>query len=276
MKYRDGLGLQSRIKTTYGKLLPAEKKIADYILNQQSIPSIDIDSLAKETQTSKASVSRFCRRLGYGGFKEFSLHLAQERIEKPKGTGNYIQKTVSGNAQACLDTHYLIEDEKIANLANRIAQAHRIFLFGSSAVMPVILDFFQKLLRVGIVCHYAEGRRIQNMESVLAHDNDLVISFDLSGETTSTVKATQAAMDGGAYTVTICCGIGSSLSEVGHLHLYGVGQKTGNYITGTGETRISLFTIVDIIFYKLIEALPKEQVEHALNRTKDVIIEEWK
>lgn len=84
MNYKNDLGLQPRIKSSYMRLHPAEKKIADYILKKEGISTIDIDTLAKETKTSKASVSRFCRRLGYGGFKEFSLHLAQESLTKAK------------------------------------------------------------------------------------------------------------------------------------------------------------------------------------------------
>lgn len=277
MDYKNDLGLQLRIKTSYGTLLPAEKKIADYILENETTPSIDIDTLAKETKTSKASVSRFCRRLGYGGFKEFSLHLAQESMTKPEETGekDYIQQTIEANAQACSDTRYLIEDEKIEGVARSIGSAKRIFLLGSSAIAPVILDFYQKMLRLGIVCHYDQGRRMQKMQAAVSGPGDLVIAFDLSGEARGTVEAAKTAQESGSEVITICCGIGSSLGEVGQTHLYGVGQKMDNYVTGTGETRISLLNIVDVIFYKLLEVLPRQQVEDMLNKTKEVIIEDW-
>ncbi len=277
MDYKNDLGLQLRIKTSYGTLLPAEKKIADYILENETIPSIDIDTLAKETKTSKASVSRFCRRLGYGGFKEFSLHLAQESMTKKEESEeeDYIQQTIGANAQACFDTRYLIEDEKIEGVARSISGAKRIFLMGSSAIAPVILDFYQKMLRLGIVCHYDQGRRMQKMQAAVSGPGDLVIAFDLSGEARGTVEAAKTAQESGTEVITICCGIGSSLAEVGQTHLYGVGQKMDNYVTGTGETRISLLNIVDVIFYKLLEVMPRQQVEEMLNKTKVVIIEDW-
>src|SRR6056297_3399009 len=126
MNCNEGLGLESRIKTSYGRLLPAEKKIADYILGHESLPALDIDTLARKTETSKASVSRFCRRLGYGGFKEFSLHLARECAEARTDASDHIARIVEANAQASLDTHYLLDEETVEKVARAIAGAGRI------------------------------------------------------------------------------------------------------------------------------------------------------
>ncbi len=277
MNYKDDLGLQPRIRSSYMRLHPAEKKIADYILENETTSTIDIDTLANKTQTSKASVSRFCRRLGYGGFKEFSLHLAQENIAKSKTDEavGLIRKTMYANAQACLDTQYLLDEQQIEKIAGSIAQASRIFLVGSSAVAPIILDFYQKMLRLGIVCHYDQARRIQKMQAAVSGPLDLVIAFDLSGEAKGTIEAVSIAKKMGAQIITICCGIGSSLSELSSIHIYGVGQKMGNYVTGTGETRISLLNIVDVIFYRLMEIMPADKRDEMLNKTKDIILEDW-
>lgn len=186
-----------------------------------------------------------------------------------------IRETVCANAQACIDTEYLLDAEQIEKIAVSIVGANRIFLFGSSAIAPIILDFYQKLLRLGIVCHYDQGRRMQMMQAAVSGPLDLVIAFDLSGETKSTVEAARTAQEMGSEIVTICCGIGSSLSEVSRIHVYGVGQKLGNYVTGTGETRISLLNIVDVIFYKLMDIMLPSKVDEMLNKTKEIIIEDW-
>ena len=116
---------------------------------------------------------------------------------------------------------------------------------------------------------------MQKMQAAVCGSDDLVLAFDLSGEARGTLSAARTAEESGAEVITICCGIGSSLAEVGRIHLYGVGQKSGSYITGTGETRISLLNIVDVLFHKMLEVLPRETVEKMLEKTKEVIIEDW-
>ena len=54
------------ICSSYEQFFDAEKRIADYILeNKKSVVDMTVAQLAKASGTSDATVSRFCRRCGY-------------------------------------------------------------------------------------------------------------------------------------------------------------------------------------------------------------------
>ena len=67
----------ARVNRDYYHLTGAEKMIADYVtLHQQECQFMSISQLAEETEVAEATVSRFCRRLGYSGYNAFKLALA--------------------------------------------------------------------------------------------------------------------------------------------------------------------------------------------------------
>ena len=64
-----------RISEMFDRLTPVEEKIAKKIIsNPHKILKTSIDSLAKSCNTTKASVVRLCKTLGYSGYKQ--LHVA--------------------------------------------------------------------------------------------------------------------------------------------------------------------------------------------------------
>ena len=59
-----------RIKTLYNDMGRGEKKIADWILeNQSEIIGLSISDLAEKCGSGEATIVRFARRLGLGGYQ---------------------------------------------------------------------------------------------------------------------------------------------------------------------------------------------------------------
>lgn len=59
---------------------PSEKVIADAILNGAvKVETLSTTELARATHTSKATVTRFCQKLGLGSYREFQQMLEKER-----------------------------------------------------------------------------------------------------------------------------------------------------------------------------------------------------
>jgi DNA-binding MurR/RpiR family transcriptional regulator len=76
-----GLSLQERVRNAYTEMAPAERRVADLILHLPGgIYGYSASELAALAKTSKAAVSRFVRRLGFGSFEEMRL-LAREESE---------------------------------------------------------------------------------------------------------------------------------------------------------------------------------------------------
>ena len=88
------LTVMDRISVQYDQLFDAEKKIARYILNNhKKVVDMTVSELAKASDVSEASVSRFCKKVGLKGFHQLKIGLAKEMVETyGEGVSNDISR----------------------------------------------------------------------------------------------------------------------------------------------------------------------------------------
>src|ERR1035437_1697871 len=68
-----------RIKGVYDSLKAADKRLADFILqNAEKVVNLTIEELAGSSKSSYATISRFCKKVGFSGFKEFKGNLIND------------------------------------------------------------------------------------------------------------------------------------------------------------------------------------------------------
>lgn len=69
------------IKHNFEELFPAEKKIAQYILDHlEEVTLLNISQLAKKAHASEASIVRMAKHLGYNGFFQMRLLLSNDLL----------------------------------------------------------------------------------------------------------------------------------------------------------------------------------------------------
>ena len=166
------LGVRAKILAGYGSLLPAEKKVADYLLkNIETVEKMTTFDLAKKTNTSKAAVTRLCQHLDFNGFKDFKVAAIKdqvlgiknlnETVNEEDSIGTLVENVCAVNEATCKETALLIDSGTLESIAELILTKEKVFLFGDGACSPIVTDFYQKMLRAGIVCMYSPDRRFQ-------------------------------------------------------------------------------------------------------------------
>lgn len=54
---------------------PSERKVAAYILDQQQkVVGMTVGELAEQSQTNKATIIRFCKKVGCSGYRDFPFN----------------------------------------------------------------------------------------------------------------------------------------------------------------------------------------------------------
>ena len=80
----NNLDLSNRINQNYSLLSKKEKQVAAFILeHKKDIESWNIKDLSRLTETSNATISRFCAKLSYRNFNEFKTFVTQELSGNP-------------------------------------------------------------------------------------------------------------------------------------------------------------------------------------------------
>ena len=135
-------GIVLKLNEIMDSLPASEQKIAVYLIsNLNDVVGISVEELAGRSDSSQAAVVRFCKKLGYRGYREFSLKLASELavarqsqdrecsdIKIGDRAGNVIQSVCQHNMRAIEDTSTLIDPDQVELAAGKLFDARRPLL----------------------------------------------------------------------------------------------------------------------------------------------------
>lgn len=174
--------LTSRIEAQYSAFSSAAQNIANYLqLHPLAIVSMSVTELAHVTSTSKATVSRFFRQLGYSSHLEAKQQLLAKRESGfPIAQDNSAQGREAREAEQEIDNirHTLnaLPDKTVGAISTQLAEAKRIVVIGYRNSYPLALTFSQQLkqIRSGVYCIPIPGQTIAE-EIVDFSDQDLIV-----------------------------------------------------------------------------------------------------
>ena len=130
----------NRITREYYHLTASEKKLAAYIVaNGQATQGMSISRLAEACGVAEATISRFCRRMGYRGYSAFRLAIAAAtagrsssdplhgEIQPEDTVPDLCAKLAGVDSDAIRETQSLIIPESIIAAANILTAADKVY-----------------------------------------------------------------------------------------------------------------------------------------------------
>lgn len=187
--------LTSKISNAYPTFNKTSALIADtYLKNPSIFLSKNIKELGDITKTSGASVIRFCKNLGFKGFKDFQIACAQEQ---PVKINNQIETIITENdnptsvlfklqtslSKNLVDLGRSIDHEELNPAVELIDKARVVFIAGEGASGLAAEDFFDKLFRSGKEVIFIRSSHIALEGITNITKNDVLIIFSYSGMT---------------------------------------------------------------------------------------------
>lgn len=135
--------IDETIRSHYGDMTKSEKKIASYLLEHlHEAGFLTLDAAARNADTSTTSVLRFCRSLGYAGYKEFQKALHdefRERLSLPErfaitqkvSSGDHLLSQIINDGVGNIERTFSASgEETLKEAAALLAGARRLFTFG--------------------------------------------------------------------------------------------------------------------------------------------------
>ncbi|SKC36838.1 MurR/RpiR family transcriptional regulator [Maledivibacter halophilus] len=264
-----------------------EVKLSEYILsNVQEISNLSVQNLAELSNTSPATVIRFCKKLGYSGFQDFKIDLIKYTTNKEKSNLNVyedittkdninqvMQKLSFQNIKVIEDTIKLLDGEAIQKAIDCIEQAERTYIYGVGASGLVAKDFQYKLMRIKKTVISYSDTHTQLALSANMEKGDVAIGISYSGRTLETYKAIEKANERGATTISITKYGKSPLSDIADINIYVAGGEQ-NIRVGAITSRIAQLTAIDVIFVGLAKNDFEKTAEYIRNTRS--IVEDFK
>ncbi|EMJ5850292.1 MurR/RpiR family transcriptional regulator [Klebsiella aerogenes] len=262
----------SCITDRFMALTATEKRIAQFILDDvASAAEMPIAELARLTDTSQASVTRFARALGCKDVRELKMKLAQSLaigqrfildvpdLEGVQGIYESIISVLETNRRA-------LDLAALKRAVEWISDARQVLALGMGGGSTICAQEIQyRLFRLGLpVVSQSDGLLVRMMSSAVTA-KDVVIVLSLGGYTKEMIESAAIARQYGAKIVAITPPDTPLAAQADLLLPLLVSEN--DYIFKPSASRYAMLAMVDVLATELAMA-NKPQAKDRLRRIK--------
>ncbi|MHC1681481.1 MAG: MurR/RpiR family transcriptional regulator [Clostridiaceae bacterium] len=174
----------------------ANKIIGEFVLREKDkLHNYSMQEIADLTYTSKPTLVRFAKALGFSGWKQFMKSFIEESFyekthysnispnfpfDKTDSTKDLITKLSCVQVESILDTADLINIETLEHAVDILLSSNRIVMFGYSPTIYIEKLFKRKMMTIGRLVDIAPIGEGGTM-SALLKENDCAIIISYSG-----------------------------------------------------------------------------------------------
>ena len=193
-----------------GKMTKSQRKLLNYFesVDYKEVIYMSITDLAAATDVAEATVLRFCRSLGFHGYQEFRLSLAQGVIDmgykEEEGIG-YVGELTDMYMSAMESCRKNLTGTLLQQARDLICGARTISCFGVGHSHLAALELHNRLMAMGILSYCEQDTHLQNVHISSRTDEDLIILFSVSGSSKDVVETAEFARTCGMKVLVITC-----------------------------------------------------------------------
>lgn len=253
-----------KISKKYYELTASEKKTADFVMNNQhDTQYMSIAELAEASDVAEATVSRFCRRLGYKGYNAFKLAVANSaamlrrdagalygQVEETDSFEDMCSKLYSADAAAMGQTLELLNPENIRAAVDILEAADKVLCMGQGGSMLLAMDAAHVFAPVDNKFFAVSDAHLQVISAATMSDRDAILFFSYSGATRDMMDTLAAAREQGAKIILITRfpkSPGAVFADV----VLQCGSSESPLQMGSVAAKIAQLFLVDIIFSEM-------------------------
>lgn len=247
-----------KIRDIYADLKDAEKRVAEYILqNPNDIIHCSITELAETCKSGEATIFRLCKKLGYKGYQELKIKIASEVVSpiediheeiKEEDNSLIMMQKIFNSTIYSLNQTLKINDPRVVDKAIEILdKCERIAFFGLGGSGAIAMDAYHKFLRTGKECLFHQDTHFQAMVSALFNENDCVIAISNTGSSKEIMENLETAKEGGAKIISITSNIKAPIAKLSDVTLVCFGKES-KFKTEAMDSRISALSLIDCLF----------------------------
>lgn len=254
--------IELRVRSIYDSLSNAEKKVADYFLNNvEHVFRKPIAQLAQEAGVSKVAWVRFCKDIGFDGLKDLKKALFDQMREKTEemvtepfsdirnilDTKSLIEGIKHTSIQAIQDTAEMLDPVSLEKAARAILNARSVRIFGVGASGLVGADLHSKLMRINKYSYFSLDHHSQLTYAASMTDQDVAVLISTSGTTTEVLEILSLLKQSGTPSIALTKYSKTPLAMNADTVLY-ISAPEITMRSGAMSSRIAQLMVIDAVF----------------------------
>lgn len=203
-----------RIDNALKRLSSTERRVADYLLDHaEEVIALSITEVAEACGASESTIVRFCRHIGYKGFQDIKIAIAQskvpslqvmyEGISEKSSIPEVKQQVFMSSISAMQETLEILDDKELERAVDAIYSARNIDIYGMGGSYVIAADAQHKFRKIGVRCEIFCDSHIQVVSASQLRKGDVAMGISYSGGSADVVEALELAKRNGATTICL-------------------------------------------------------------------------
>ncbi len=204
--------------------------VADYLLQHaDEAQYLSISSLARECNVAEATVFRFCRALGFDGYHEMRIALAQanatgtpssqRELQPGATTAELCEHAYARFLTAISGTQNALSTEAVDEAVHLMQEARQVFCLGQGGSMLLANDICARFASLSTKFRTAGDSHLQLLTASLMNEADVVLFVSYSGATRDMMETLRTAKAAGAKIILL-----THYEDFLHCHVQHVGD----------------------------------------------------
>ena len=191
------------IESHYETMSSLEKNIADFFINNREQMDFSSKNISALLYVSEAALSRFAKKCGYKGYREFIYHY-KESFNESRHTITSQMRTVFDAYQELLNKSYnLVEEVQLQRIVEQLNERPRVFVYGKGSSGLAAREMQFRFMRLGLDIDAIDDSDVMRMNASIISERSVVIGISISGMTEEVMDSLRQAKMNGAYTVLV-------------------------------------------------------------------------
>lgn len=267
----------------YDDFFDAEKKIANYILeNKEKVVDMTVAELAKESKTSDATVSRFCKKCNLKGFHHLKITLAKElsdkktdivisnRIDK-NNISQSLENILANKIEELTQTIHMIDESMLNEILDLFKQSECVQFAAVGNTIPVALDGAYKFNQLGIKSIALSIWETQLGYALNTNSKDVIVIISNSGASKQLVNLAQIAKNKNATVIGITNSENSPIAKLSDYHIT-TATRERLFVEEYCFSRISAMTVIEIFYLMLFSSSDESKL--AIRKHEELIADD--
>ena len=191
------------IESNYDNLTMVEKTIAEFFIRNRKKMDFSAKCISELLYVSEASLSRFAKKCGYRGYREFVYQYEETFVEKKESMTGNTRMVLNAYQELLNKTYNLVDEAQVARIGRYLNQSKRVFVCGrgSSGLTAEEMEF--RFMRIGVDIDSIKDVDLMRMQAVFQDKESLVFGISISGEKEEVLYLLRKAHRRGAKTVLL-------------------------------------------------------------------------
>lgn len=245
------------ISDATGSLSKSEQRVADYVLSAPAeIVHSTLAKVAEAASVSEPTVIRFCSSLGFSGFQEFRLRMAQflalgvpatHSAVNDDDSLSVITAKIFDHSIASLDhTRNTLSVPAVEKAVELIEAAERLHFYGYGASAVIAEDAAQKAPLFGRPCAALDDPHQQFIMAAMANKADVFVIISHTGSSSSLLHVAEEVRGNGGHVILITGDTDSALGQLADVAIETQTLENTNLYTPT-ISRLAGLVVIDIL-----------------------------